>query len=56
MTFGDSKYSHNFCEYLTNRKQNDPNFSKYKFDELFSDFENGNHDIIIENKLNYEFE
>ena len=56
MTFGDSKYSHNFCEYLMNRKQNDPNFSKYKFDELRSDFENGNHDIIIENKLNYEFE
>ena len=29
MTFGDSKYSHNLCEYLMNRKQNDSNFSKY---------------------------
>ena len=44
MTFGDSKYSHNFCEYLMNRKQNESNFSKYKFDELCSDFEN-NYDI-----------
>ena len=56
MTFGDSKYSHNLCEYLMNRKQNDSNFSKYKFDELCSDFENGNHDIIIETILDYEFE
>ena len=56
MTFGDSKYSHNFCEYLMNRKQDDSKFSKYKFDELCSDFENGNHYIIIENILDYEFE
>jgi len=54
MTFGDSKYSHSFFEYLMNRKQNELNFSKYKFDELLSDFENGNHNTIIE--MNYEFE
>ena len=39
MTFGDSKYSHNFCEYLMNRKQNKSS-SGYTFDELRSDFEN----------------
>lgn len=39
MTFGDSKYSHNFCKYLMNRKKNESS-SGCKFDELHSDFEN----------------
>ena len=51
--FGDSKYTRDLCEYIRNRKNNEPNLSKYTFNELVQDFENGNHDIIIE-EVDYE--
>ena len=38
--YGDSKYTHNFCEYIANRKIKEPNLSKYTFDTLIEDYEN----------------
>lgn len=53
-TFGDSKYTHNFCEYLVNRSKEEPNLYKYTFDDLCSDFENGNHDKIIQDVCEFD--
>lgn len=51
MTFGDSKYTHKFCEFLVEwRKTNKT--SGIGFNYLVEEFEGTGHGVIIENKLN----
>ena len=52
-TFGDSKYTHDFCEFLVNWQKNNKT-SGISFEYLVEEFEGTEHGVIIENKLNVD--
>ncbi len=51
--FGDSKYTHKFCEFLVEWQKNNKT-SGINFEYLVEEFEGTGHGVIIENKLNAE--
>ena len=51
--FGDSKYSHEFCEFLA-EKQKTEKTSEIPFENLVEEFETGDKRHIIESKLNID--
>lgn len=51
--FGDSKYSHEFCEFLA-EKQKTEKTSGISFEKLIEEFEGNDGKPIIESKLNLD--
>ena len=51
--FGDSKYSHEFCEFLVEKRKTEKT-SGIPFEKLIEEFEDGDSKHIIESKLNLD--
>jgi len=51
--FGDSKYSHEFCEFLAEKQKNEKT-SGVPFEKLIEEFEGNDGKPIIESKLNLD--
>ena len=51
--FGDSKYSHEFCEFLVEKRKTEKT-SGIPFEKLIEEFEGGDGKFIIESELNLD--